>query len=156
MYYLGIDPWVRKLWYALIDDKMNIIDSWILLNDQKNLEREDNFQRIVNIYEYFENLLKKYDIKRVWIEKLFFTKYNQNNAEFVYGIRWALLMLFVKKWIKIHEYTPNQIKKNITWNGSANKILVQQFIKQIFWLKNLPEYDDAADALWLAFLCARI
>ena len=26
--YLGIDPGVRKLWYALIDDNLNIIDLW--------------------------------------------------------------------------------------------------------------------------------
>jgi crossover junction endodeoxyribonuclease RuvC len=155
MYYLGIDPWVRKLWYALIDDKMNILDSWILLNEMKNVTRKDNFQRIMDIYDYFEIFLKKYKIAKVWIEKLFFTKYNQSNAEFVYGIRWALIMLFMKRWIEIHEYTPNEIKKNITWNGSANKILVQQFIKSLFSLKNLPQYDDAADALWLAFLCSR-
>jgi hypothetical protein len=37
--------------------------------------------------DFFEKLFKKDDIEKVAIEKLFFTDYNQNNAEFVYAIR---------------------------------------------------------------------
>ncbi|NCO97853.1 crossover junction endodeoxyribonuclease RuvC [bacterium] len=43
--------------------------------------------RIKEIYEYFEKLLTKHKVDVISIEKLFFTKFNQNNAEFVYGIR---------------------------------------------------------------------
>jgi hypothetical protein len=32
-------------------------------------------------------MLEKYDIKKIAMEKLFFTDYNQSNAEFVYAIR---------------------------------------------------------------------
>lgn len=155
MYFLWIDPWVRKLGYALIDDKKNIIDAWIILIDWKSPTREDNFTRIKKIYEFFEDFLKNHDIKSVWIEKLFFTSFNQANAEFVYGIRWALVMLFMKKNIKIHEYTPKELKKSITGNGSAEKIFMQQFITRLFGLQDLPEYHDSADALGLAYLVSR-
>jgi Holliday junction resolvasome RuvABC endonuclease subunit len=50
----------------------------------------------------------------VSIEKLFFTKFNQSNAEFVYGIRGALIMLFLKNKIKVKEFTPIELKKAIT------------------------------------------
>lgn len=152
MYYLWIDPWVRKLWYAVIDSNMWIVDAWILLNEKKNLKREDNYDRMIDIQNFFEDLLQKYSIQSVGIEKLFFTKFNQWNAEFVYWIRWSLIILLRKYNIKINEYTPIELKKNITGNWKAEKILVQNYIKKIFWLKNLPEYDDAADALWLAYL----
>ena len=150
--YLGIDPWVRKLWYALIDDKLNILDAGILLQDKKSPTREDQFQRANQILDFFEKLLEKYSVKRVAMEKLFFTDYNQNNAEFVYAIRWALMMLFLRKNIQVLEYTPIELKKFITGNGKADKMLVQKTIRKFYKLQDIPEYNDAADALWFAYL----
>jgi Holliday junction resolvasome RuvABC endonuclease subunit len=71
----------------LIDDDLKIIDAGILLQDKKSPTREDQFNRANQIYDFFENILEKYDIKKVAMEKLFFTDYNQSNAEFVYAIR---------------------------------------------------------------------
>ena len=150
--FLWVDPWVRKLGYALIDDDLNIIDAGILLQNKKSPTREDQFQRANQIIDFFEDLLKKYLIKRVAIEKLFFTNYNQGNAEFVYAIRWALMMMFIRKGIKVVEYTPIELKKFITWNGKADKMLVQKTIKKFYKLQDIPEYNDAADALWFAYL----
>ncbi len=150
--YLWIDPWVRKLWYALIDDGLNIIDAWILLQDKKSPSREDQFNRANQILDFFEKLLKKYNIKKVAMEKLFFTDYNQSNAEFVYAIRWTLMMLFQRKNIPVLELTPIELKKFITWNGKADKMLVQRTIMRFYKLQDIPEYNDAADALWFAYL----
>ena len=150
--YLGIDPGVRKLWYALIDDNLNIVDAWILLQDKKSPTREDQFQRANQIFDFFTDMLDKYNIEKVVIEKLFFTDYNQSNAEFVYAIRWALMMLFLRKNIKVLEYTPIELKKFITWNGKADKMLVQKTIRRFYKLQDIPEYNDAADALWFAYL----
>ncbi|UFX82682.1 crossover junction endodeoxyribonuclease RuvC [Candidatus Absconditicoccus praedator] len=152
---LGIDPGVRKLGYSLIDKNLNINDAGILLLDQKGPQRLDQFTRILKIYEFFEDIVNNYEINKVGIEKLYFTKFNQSNAEFVYGIRGALISMFIKKEIKIIEYTPIQLKKYITGNSKANKILVQQIIMKIYGLEEMPEYDDAADALGLAYLAMR-
>jgi len=78
---------VRKLGYALIESDLKIVDSGILLLEKKNPSREDQFMRIKEIYEFFGKLLAKHKVDTVSVEKLFFTKFNQNNAEFVYGIR---------------------------------------------------------------------
>jgi len=150
--FLWIDPWVRKLGYALIDDDLNIIDAGILLQNKKSPTREDQFQRANQIIDFFEDLLKKYLIERVAIEKLFFTNYNQSNAEFVYAMRWALMMMFLRKKIRVLEYTPIELKKFITWNGKADKMLVQKTIMRFYKLQDVPEYNDAADALWFAYL----
>ena len=150
--YLWIDPWVRKLWYALIDDNLNIIDAGILLQDKKSPTREDQFQRANQILDFFEKMLEKYSVEKVAMEKLFFTDYNQSNAEFVYAIRWALMILFLRKNIKMLEYTPVELKKFITWNWKADKMLVQKTIKRFYNLQDIPQYNDAADALWFAYL----
>lgn len=149
---LGIDPWVRKLGYALIQDDNTIIDAGILLQDQKSPTREDQFTRIIQIYTFFEKLIKKHKIQTIVMEQLFFTKFNQNNAEFVYGLRGALMMLFLKNKIKIKELTPIEVKKYITGTGKADKKLVQHMIMKIFGLQQMPEYNDAADALAMAYI----
>ena len=150
--YLGIDPGVRKLWYALIDDNLNIVDAWILLQDKKSPTRENQFNRANQIFEFFLEMLEKYPVEKIAMEKLFFTDYNQSNAEFVYAIRWALMMFFLKKGIPVLELSPIELKKFITWNGKADKMLVQKTIRRFYNLQDIPEYNDAADALGFAYL----
>ena len=150
--FLWIDPWVRKLGYALIDDDLTIVDAGILLQEKKSPTREDQFNRANLILNFFEDMLWRYHIDRVAIEKLFFTDYNQSNAEFVYAIRWSLMMLFLRMNIKVLEYTPIELKRFITWNWKADKMLVQRTIRRFYKLQNIPEYNDAADALWFAYL----
>ncbi len=146
---LWIDPWIRKIWYALIHSNLLIEDAWILLLDQKSPSRLDQFNRMEQIYDFFVELTETYQIDAVWIEKLYFTQYNQSNAEFVYGIRWALAMYFQKQAYELYEWTPKEIKKRITWNWAASKLQMQQSIQKLFSLDHLPDPHDAADALWL-------
>ncbi len=152
---LWIDPGVRKLWYALIDDDLNIRDAGILLQKKVSPTREDQYERMLQISDFFTEFFEKYQIHIVSMEKLFFTKYNQNNAEFVFGIRAILLTMAMKKKIQIREFTPIELKKYITWNGRADKLLVQKMIMKLFRLQELPEYNDAADALGLAYLAIK-
>ena len=58
----------------------------------------------------------------------------------------------LKNNIKIKEYTPIELKKFITGNGKAEKILVQKCIMKLYGLKEFPEFNDAADALALAYI----
>lgn len=102
---------------------------------------------MVQIYDFFVELFDRYPIEEICMEKLFFTKYNQSNAEFVFGIRGVLMMLAVKKAVKIKEISPIELKKFITGSGKAEKILVQKTVMKLFGLQEMPEYNDAADAL---------
>lgn len=153
--FLGIDPGIRKLGYALIEDDSTIIDAGVLLLDLKAPTRMDQFARMHEIYEFFDKMVKKQPIKAVAIEKLFFTHANQSNAEFVYGIRGALGMLFRKHTIPIHERTPQELKKYITGNGKASKEAMQRMIVKLYQLEEMPKWHDTADALGLARLLTR-
>ncbi len=153
---LWIDPWVRKLGYAVISKDLCVVDSGILLLEKKSPTREDQFQRMVEIEKYFIKLIKKNKIQTLSMEKLFFTKFNQNNAEFVFGIRAILITLCLKHNISIKEYSPIELKKFITGNGKAEKHLVQNCIKKLYNLKDFPEFNDAADALWLAYIASKM
>ncbi len=154
---LGIDPWIRKLGYAIITPWLEIVEAGILKlaleATTKNTKRLEQYQRMLDIQAYFAELLKKHpDIKTISMEKYFFTNFNKSNAEFVYGVRGILLSMALQQGKTILEYTPIELKKNITGNSKANKLTIQKTIKKIFQLQEIPEYDDAADALWLALL----
>ena len=151
MYFLWVDPWIRKLWFAVINEKKEIFELWAVINEIK-WWREDNARRIFDLSIFFDEILEKYDIKWVCIEKLFFTKFNQANAEFVYGVRWMLLAKFYTKNIQILELSPKEIKKYTTWNGNAGKTSIQKTIQKIFNLEELPQPHDAADALAMAYI----
>jgi crossover junction endodeoxyribonuclease RuvC len=153
--FLWIDPGIRKLWYALVDDDCRVVDAGILLQEKDSPTRHDQFDRLYNIYSFFLDLFTKYPIKQVAIEKLFFTSWNQSNAEFVYGVRGALIALAYEHNAWVLEYAPVELKKAITWNGKAGKPLIQATIMKVMKLHSLPAYADAADALGLAYLARK-
>ncbi len=153
--YLGIDPGIRKLGYALINPDRTIVDAWVLLLEVKSPTRMDQFARMHEIYEFFDKMIKKQPIRWVAIEKLYFTHSNQSNAEFVYGVRGALAMLFRKHTIPIHEWTPQELKKYITGSWTASKDAMQRMIVKLYQLEETPKRHDTSDALWLARLLSR-
>ena len=154
MFFYWIDPGIRKLWFAIIDKNLKIYELWAIINELE-WDRIDNARRLADIEIFFQKMIEKYPPLWVCIEKLFFTKYNQNNAEFVYWVRGILLSKFYQQNCKILELTPKEIKKFITWTGLAKKELMQKTVKKLFKLTQLPQPHDAADALWMAYLIAR-
>lgn len=153
MLFLWIDPGIRKLWYALINDRFEILEADVILQPLKKVGREDQFERMWKIFEFFQYMTQKHEITTIAMEKLYFTDQNQNNAEFVYGIRGALAMLFKQQHIPLVERTPNELKKYITGNGNASKELMMKTITKIYALKDGEiKRHDTADALGLAYL----
>jgi len=149
---LWIDPGIKKLWYALIQTDLKIIDAGILELDQKKFDRVEQYHRMLEIHDFFQELIKNNKIQKIIMEKYFITSFNLKNAEFIYGMRWIILTLALKNNIQIEEYTPIELKKKITWNWKADKQLVQKFVTKYFHLKDTPEFHDTADALGLALL----
>jgi len=49
--------------------------------------------------------------------------------------------------LSIHEYTPLQIKQALTGYGRADKKQIQEMVRVILGLKEVPKPDDCADAL---------
>ncbi len=64
----------------------------------------------------------------------------------------VILLAAEQQTIPIAEYTPNQVKQAITGSGRADKRQMQEMIKRLLRLDEIPTPDDAADALSIA-LC---
>lgn len=150
MIVIWIDPGTTTVWYAIVEkngNQKNLLDYWVIHTTPK-MDLKDKIMEISNDLEV---LIKKYSPNRVVIEKLFFTT-NLKTWIDVAQVRWVILYEFAKRWIEILEYTPLELKSAICRNGKANKLQLQNAIKIFFWLSQIPKPDDAADAIGLAYM----
>ena len=151
MIILWIDPWTTTTWFAIVEKNsfsdFDLIDYWIIETTPK-IELK---YKLFEIWEDYVSLIEKYKPDLIVVEKLYF----QNNIKTwidVSHARWIILYEAIKKGIEIQEYTPLQLKKAVTGSWKANKIQLQNAIKIIFKLDTIPKPDDAADAIWLAYM----
>lgn len=150
MIVIWIDPWTTTVWYAIVEknwNTKNLLDFWVISTTPK-IPFEDKILEIIND---LEDLIKKYSPQKAVIEKLYFAT-NTKTAIDVAQARWAIVYKLKSSWIKIEHYTPLELKSAICWNGKANKLQLQKAIQIFFSLKTLPKPDDAADAIWLAYM----
>lgn len=147
---LGIDPGTTTVWYAIVEKQSNnyiLIDYWVIETAPKiALEH-----KLVEIWSDIAWLIEAHKPERVGVEKLFFNT-NITTGIAVAHARWVIIHEIAKRWIKLYEYTPLQIKKAITSNGAAKKQQLQKAIQMIFKLDEIPKPDDAADAIGIAYM----
>ncbi len=150
MIILWIDPWTTTTGFACIEKVNNqfiLLDYWVLSTTPK-VPLED---KLLELWSDFKFVLDKFNPDIVSIEKLFFQT-NTKTAIDVAQARGVIVYESKKQNLKIEHYTPLQVKKAITWNGKANKVQLQNAIKILFRLETIPKPDDAADAIWLAYM----
>jgi len=151
MLILGIDPGVATIGYGIIDvDGKNY--KAINFGDLKTGVNIRNAERVVEVYNFFDKLIKKHQPDKLALESLFFFK-NAKTVIKVSEIRGVLMYAAAKNGIEITEFTPLQVKQAVASYGRAEKIQVQNMVKLILNLKNIPRPDDAADALAIAICC---
>ncbi|HHD92493.1 MAG TPA: crossover junction endodeoxyribonuclease RuvC, partial [Candidatus Portnoybacteria bacterium] len=84
------------------------------------------------------------------IEKLFFFK-NKKTVIEVAQARGIIILAASLKNIPVTEVTPLQVKIATVGYGRADKNQVQIMIKNILSLPEIPQPDDVADALAIAY-----
>jgi len=150
---LWIDPWTTTIGYALINkissSDFRLVDYWVFSTTPKI----DLSIKLLEIWKDIKELIKIYNPDVISIEKLFFQT-NLKTWIDVAQARWVIVYEAIKNDLKILEYTPLQVKKAITWNWQAKKIQLQRAIQMIMKLDEIPKPDDAADAIWLAYMWA--
>jgi crossover junction endodeoxyribonuclease RuvC len=150
MIVIGIDPGVARLGYGVIQVDKGVITPLCYGCIQTRAGKRQS-ERLLAIYTEITALFKRYPPDFLAIEKLFFTK-NVTSAMSVSEVRGVILLAAEQHHIPVHEYTPNQVKLAITGSGSADKAQVQDMIRRLLHLDEVPKPDDAADGLSIA-LC---
>jgi crossover junction endodeoxyribonuclease RuvC len=106
-------------------------------------------KRLDIIFNEMSRIFSTYKIDAMSIEKLFFNT-NTTTAIDVAQARGVIVLAAQQKGLKIHEYTPLQVKQAVTGYGRAEKHQVMEMVKSLLSLKAVPKPDDTADALAIA------
>lgn len=142
---IGIDPGIAILGYGVLEydrNKFRVIDYGAVTTSNKNSLPE----RLEILYNSLEKLFEFHKPDAVAFEELFFNQ-NAKTAIVVGQARGVAILSAQKKGINIFEYTPLQVKQAVTGYGRADKKQVQQMVKVLLNLREIPKPDDVADGL---------
>ena len=106
-------------------------------------------QRLQIIYNDLTALIKEWQPETSAIEELFFSK-NAKTALTVGHGRGVAMLALANANLSITEYKPLEVKQAVTGHGGADKQQIQQMVKLLLSLEDIPRPDDAADALAIA------
>ncbi|HEX5798070.1 MAG TPA: crossover junction endodeoxyribonuclease RuvC [Candidatus Saccharimonadales bacterium] len=142
---LGIDPGTGILGFGVIEKKssrLSMLDAGVIRTTSKQSDGE----RLKIIYDELAGIIKQNKPDVLAVEKLFFAQ-NVTTAMSVSQARGVVMLCGVQSGLSVFEYTPLQIKQAITGYGRADKAQIQQMVKNILKLDDIPKPDDCADAL---------
>ena len=142
---LGIDPGYALMGFGVLDKNGNRLK----LVDYGSISTEAGTplpDRLKYIYSTLMDVIEEYRPEWAAIEELFYN----NNAKTVINVgqaRGVAILACVNSGLEITEYTPLQIKQALTGYGRAEKKQVQEMVRVILNLPEVPKPDDAADAI---------
>lgn len=145
---LGIDPGFAIVGVGVIDyvgNKFGVVEYSAITTEAG----EDMFDRLKKLYDETSAVIERVKPDVMAIEELFFNN-NQKTAINVAQARGVLVLAAKNAGIPIYEYTPLQVKQAVVGYGRADKKQVQQMVKAILCLNEVPKPDDTADAVAIA------
>lgn len=149
MLVLGIDPGVAITGYGLLagpaEDARLVASGVITTPSTFSLSR-----RLLVIRDELARLIACYRPQVAAVEELFFGR-NARTALNVGHGRGAALLALAEAGLTVYEYTPMQVKQAVVGYGRADKTQVQEMVRLLLHLDSVPQPDDAADAVAVAF-----
>ena len=145
---LGIDPGIADTGYGFIKVNGSRLEC-LAYGSIKTPAKEDFSLRLQTLHKELAALIKKYKPERAAMEQLFFNK-NVKTALIVGQARGVAVLTIGLAKVPVIDFTPGQVKQAVSAYGQASKLQVQKMVKLILNLKELPQPDDAADALAVA------
>lgn len=145
---LGIDPGIAIVGFGILEYdnvKFKVIDYGAITSPAHTPVPK----RLKMIYDDLTYVIEKYKPNEIAVEELFYN----NNAKTVINVaqaRGVLMLAGENHNIPVFEYTPLQVKQGVVGYGRAEKNQVQQMVKKILNLSEVPKPDDTADAIAIA------
>jgi len=107
--------------------------------------------RLKRIYDFCVKKINLFEPDQLAIETAFFGKNIQSTLK-LGQVRGVIMVASMNSGVDVFEYSPREIKKSVTGNGSSTKQTVQTYIKNILSIKVNKILNDSSDALAIA-LC---
>ena len=149
MVFLGIDPGTATIGFGCIEVDSNQAAKALSYGIIQTDKRDTMPDRLRIIYEDMTQLLADLRPDAMAVEELFLLK-NVNTAMPVAQARGVILLCGAQAGVPVFGYTPAQIKQTVTGTGRAEKIEVQEAVRDLLDLESIPRPDDAADGLAIA------
>lgn len=145
---LGIDPGIAIVGYGVVDKVGNQYKTvaYDAVTTKAHTPLED---RLEKVYNGVCEIIKEYKPDAMSIEELFFNN-NAKTALTVGQARGVIILAAVQNHVPVYEYTPLQVKQALTGYGRAGKTQIQQMMRSMLGLAEVPKPDDVADALAIA------
>jgi crossover junction endodeoxyribonuclease RuvC len=149
MLVLGVDPGTATTGFGLVrenqDGSLSLVEYGVI-STPADLTMP---QRLLELHQKLRQLLLLHQPASSAVEKLFFAK-NVTNAISVGQARGVVLLALAQAGLEVAEYTPMEVKQAIVGYGGADKNQVQQMVRALLYMDEIPKPDDAADALAVA------
>lgn len=151
---LGIDPGFGRLGYGIVEKTAD--NNWqaVTYGCIETSPKKKFVERLKEIRDELEDIIKKYQPTRMAVEELFFFN-NAKTAMDVGQARGVVLLLGIQHELPIDEFTPLQVKQGLTGYGGAKKDQMQKVVAIVLGLKGKIRSDDAADALAIAIIAGQ-
>jgi len=145
---LGIDPGSETLGWGVVEGTGSKYDA-VEFGTVRSSTKLSFSKRLLSIHCGVAEVIEKFQPDVLSIEDSFFAK-NASVAIKLGQVRGVILLLAEQTNLEIAEYAPRLIKQTVVGHGSAEKQQVQQMVKVLLKLKEIPKPHDAADALAIA------
>lgn len=145
---LGIDPGTATTGYGLVREEGDALQAvaFGVIHTEPGVPLA---QRLASLYAQLSALVHTHQPDAAAVEELFFSR-NVRTAMAVGQARGVALLALAHAHIPVDEYTPRQVKQAVAGYGNAAKDQVQEMVRLLLNLPDVPQPDDAADALAIA------
>ena len=145
MIILGVDPGLSNTGWGVVsfDGKDYRPVSYGVITTPSTAPQE---KRIYTIAEDLGTIAEKYAVDEASIEDIYFNQ-NVSTAIPVAKVIGSAIHKLSSMGIPCHLYNPREVKLAVVGIGNAEKSQVQDMVKRILRLKDVPRPDHAADAL---------
>lgn len=145
---LGIDPGTATMGWGLVRQEGNRL-RYVRHGAITTPSSWEMPRRLGHLFDGITELVREYRPDAVTVEELFFNT-NSTTAITVGQARGVAVLAAYRAGIEVSEYTPLQVKQAITSYGRAEKRQVQEMVRTLLNLREIPRPDDAADGLAIA------
>jgi crossover junction endodeoxyribonuclease RuvC len=149
MLVIGIDPGTAITGFGLVQENPDGSLTAVTYGVIQTAADVDMPQRLLELHRALKEILLLYQPESGAVEKLFFQR-NVRTALSVGQARGVVLLSLSEQHLPVAEYTPLEVKQAVTGYGGADKNQVQQMVRALLGLDDVPRPDDAADALAVA------
>jgi crossover junction endodeoxyribonuclease RuvC len=145
---LGIDPGTVVMGYGAVEyegDEVTLVGYGAI----KVPERLQIAEKLIYLYKELLKIIRQHKPDAVAVEQPFVAK-NVRSALAIGRAQAIALLAAAGQSIPAFEYTPAQVKQRVANYGASSKEQIQEMVRLQLGLAEVPQPNDAADALAVA------